>query len=88
MSESMVERVAKALAEQPNIGGNVWKWENLPEDHREIWLTFSRTAIAARREPTAAVISAITRVPGYEGDEGLAKQEWLAGVDAALSEPE
>ena len=87
MSESMVERVAKALAEQPDIGGNVWKWENLPEDHREIWLTFSRTAIAAMREPTAAVISAIAGSPGYEGNEDRAKQEWQAGVDAALSEP-
>lgn len=82
MVESMVERVARAIAGcQQEIGADKWRY-CLPE---------ARAAIEAMREPTDAMIMAAEWAePEYrEDDRDMAiqfKAEWRAAIDAALNE--
>ncbi len=74
MSE-MVERVAKALA--PGVDAQ-------PIMDHEFWCVIARRAIAAMREPTAAMLKAGAR-GGGEDSIGLADGIWSAMIDAALA---
>ena len=89
MSESMVERVARALYEQR--GGKRHALDELFPSHRLSLLQEARAAIAALREPNLNVLA--------EGHDAMFEGKWDASqapmmgaafdamIDAALSDP-
>lgn len=77
MTESMIERVAKALCEQ---GGVVWgKLSQIQKAHH---LSLARAAIEAMREPTDAMWLADGLV-----DHMHPTDAWEIMIDAALQWP-
>lgn len=78
MSESMIERVARALAEEDG---------DLYEANAVFWKGMARAAIKAMREPTEAMERA-GDIPGWDDavSIGHSADVWRAMIDAALSE--
>jgi len=79
MSESMVERVARAMFEKHRIGERAW-----PVPEAEVYRLFAATAIEAMREPTEAMIDASNQ----EWDGRMSHRSssaWRAMIDAALA---
>ena len=82
MSDSMIERVARAIsdAEQEN-----------PGDYNVMRRAQARAAIEAMREPTPAMLAAcMTNPPGLVtaeslDDLALIGKDWAAMIDSALS---
>jgi hypothetical protein len=74
MSE-MVERVARGIAESFSRADPLW----------ENWLPQARAAIAAMREPTAAMVD-LGRGIGPDAPYGLAetRERWHAMIDECL----
>jgi hypothetical protein len=59
MSESIVERVARAIyAEWASLRTTSAAWEEHSEKHRDAWRKEARAAIAAMREPTLEMVEA------------------------------
>lgn len=97
MSESMIERVAEAMARQ--VGGKpLSDNEYYTDAHREWYRKAARAAIEAMREPTEAQINAAcaARIPLYPAWEGEKPQptagevisvSYRAMIDAALIWP-
>jgi hypothetical protein len=79
MSESMVERVAKALA------GDEW---NYPHD-RERHMRDALDAIKAMRDPTEAILALSDSMGGNElcdnADHLVMQRVWERAIDAALA---
>lgn len=88
---SMVERVARALCEAAeedwDASSNLETANGCePQEARDYWRMLARAAIAAMREPTGSIMSAIADTsPGYTMAE-TRKRIWQAGIDAALNE--
>ena len=91
--DSPIERVAKAMHDadwRQQIGTNDGaprSWETNPQ--QEWWRTMARAAIAAMREPTAAMINAGgDAMPAAEGYDLHADcvRPWRAMIDAVLAE--
>ena len=89
MTDSMVERVARALFEkqQPHHAGAHVQWNNENEDwceeDRDGFRDLARAAIAAMREPTEGMLAAgLAELLGY----GEARDVWPAMIDAALKD--
>jgi hypothetical protein len=78
MSDTMLERVADALAKAEGMGGD-------PERTRKVYMPLARVAIEAMREPTNEAKVAISSIAGPS-----AVAWWIAGhytmIDVALSE--
>lgn len=77
MSNSMVERVAKALAKEDGLGHDFWR-QCIPA---------ARAAIEAMREPTDAMCDAADALDRVEHDvlkTALPFDAWIAMVDEAL----
>ena len=75
-SDDMIERVARAIAEQNH--GSTW----------DEWIDEARAAIEAMREPTEAMINGL-RIAQECGDSTAALWAplvWRAMIDAALGE--
>lgn len=94
MSETMIQRVARALYESKAIPGDDWATES--EVHREFCRRQARVAIEAMREPTQAMLDAgadhmheaidFSPEPG-EGIDGYdVSPVWDAMIDAALTD--
>ena len=83
MSESMVERVAKAIQAKAPVGYGMTK-----DEARD----YARTAIAAMRDPDDAMLEAMRTAPrpmvlidSRIGEANMIhKTEWSAGIAAAL----
>ena len=97
MTDSMIERVARAINETANKQFNAYVVD------KEVSFALARAAIAAMREPTEAMIEA-GKVVEIEPPEWLkaagrgmtyksfmasapTAQHWRAMIDAALKEP-
>lgn len=79
MTESMIERVARALCVQSGI-----IWEKQSDTQRSYNLSLARAAIEAMEEPTKIQLEAMepwSRVSGHH------EMVWKAGVKAALIWP-
>ena len=77
MTDSMIERVARALCRHEGLP------ENTRLDGRPMWADFvpeARAAIAAMREPTKAMIAAGLRYDILSGADRM----WPDMIDAAL----
>lgn len=84
MAETMIERVAKALA---------LKADDNFDTSRQFWSEYARVAIGAMREPEMAMVAAFwrqkncgTQEIGHTGDARSDYDAWRAAIDAALSE--
>lgn len=101
MTESMIERVAKALyARRPNghgITGGAWyvePWEKIGDWAQGEHIAIARAAIATMREPTEEMErEAMALGTDYEIEPGVpvtwppaGKTLWQAMIDAALAE--
>lgn len=77
MSETMVERVARAIcrATHPDM-----PWDRIIEFYPQ-----ARAAIAAMREPTEGMAHVMTALAPTWDDE-TSRRKWSAGIDAALKE--
>jgi hypothetical protein len=93
MSEEMVERVARAMADfaaegcEVTVGGGSIAACVGPCRCREL----ARTAIAAMREPTEAMVEATKQLyepggPGYRSVHAGDLATWHAMIDAALEQ--
>jgi len=87
MSE-MVERVATAIAKQEGC-----IWDPIPDcpacqkNHPACCLNAARAAIAAMREPTAAMCKVFDLAyPQYDDPPTTGETYWDLGIDAALKE--
>lgn len=81
VTSEMVEKVAKAMFAKGAV--NV-TWGGVDDLSRQMFMDFARTAIAALREPTEAMILA-----GVHHDNmGDMAGRWRAMVDAALANPQ
>ena len=58
MSESMIERVARAMAEKPSGSRDSAIWLNLSEHSKDYFLQLALAAIEAMREPTVGMLAA------------------------------
>lgn len=83
MSDSMIERVARAicLADRYN-----------PDESWPVYEKQARAAIAAMREPTTSMSEAGCPLPDNSGapycyDQSVIDGAWRAMIDAALKEP-
>lgn len=102
MPETMIERVAAALARKLEADGLVvfrgdkLSGEDLVENPHEVYVDglvdledFARAAIAAMREPTGGMLSAGNDC-GSPGDDGWEPADpyptWQAMIDAVLEE--
>lgn len=99
MSETMVERVARAISADmergfpPRVQSS---WETLSDQARETMMLRARAAIAAMREPTEAVLNAgadhmheaidYSMEPGEGIDGYYVTPVWQAMIDQALAE--
>jgi hypothetical protein len=92
MSETMVERVAKAIYEKRN-GPGCYPWGNRTKGHKAPYLADARAAIEAMYEPTEQMTKAACveadkhgyyHTRGYFGIEE-ADYSWKAMVSAALA---
>jgi hypothetical protein len=84
MTESMVERVARAIFEVEYPGGEVdeYRWER----SKEAYLAQAQAAIEEMREPTDAMVDAGDAVePGVTGYTD-ALSHYQAMINAALNE--
>lgn len=81
MSESMIERVARAMWNTTEVTS----WDGAPGSIRRMFLNGARAAIKAMREPTDAMVDA-----GLSRDDGAdptnAAGVFTAMIDAALNE--
>lgn len=79
-SESIVERVAKALWEayRDSIPANaeIPHWEDVGEYGRKTYRAYARAAISAMREPTEEM----RRAASFDQTD----EDWRAMIDAAL----
>lgn len=93
---NMVERVARALLIEryrqfeAAIGGlEPVTWEGIAESHREAYRLEARVMIAAMREPTDAMINAVTKDSDALGGPAIVRHEvsvpWRTMADAALA---
>ena len=85
-SETMVERVARAIYAvrlSRRSGKKARSWGELSPKWQVFWMKQARAAIAAMREPTKAMRSAIRNVEPLHSD---LSDIWNAGIDAALSD--
>lgn len=84
MSETMIERVAKAIAQaDERNGGPPYDYTiGLGKHAKEALFDRARAAIAAMREPTMNMIDAAD----YDGGVLPPQRAWPAMIDAALSE--
>lgn len=93
MSQSMIERVARAICGTTSGTGDDHQWK--------MFLDEARAAIEAMREPTDAILAATEDVVtghddfacgdgtlylSYPGFHEYAKTAWQAMIDAALNE--
>lgn len=86
MTESMLERVARAIYETEPFGttahGHPIAWSSVAESQKDGFLLKARAAVEAVREPTDAVLNA-----GYEAEPTGAAilPSWEAMIDAILA---
>jgi len=80
MSESTIERVARAIYEEDDPWHTAFPWPNLNEKQTspDAYRRIARAAIEAMREPTAAMVSA--------GSDEMTngKNVWHAMIDTIL----
>ena len=87
---SMIERVAKALAESDPKYRHV-PFEHMPKANKRAFMSDARSAIIAMREPTEDVLAAGIAEGGkayeYTGDTLVCHPSlsWRAMIDAALA---
>jgi hypothetical protein len=87
---TMIERVARAMAERSN-GGDFSDGRWYAEEHRKLWRERARAAIEALREPTESMVAAVDaaeeKVCCLAAYERLGfENAWPAAIDAALAE--
>lgn len=83
MSESMIERVAKAIAKaRGGWHADEGQWRSCEDE--------ARAAIEAMRDPTEAMTLAMLQAwetpPGEDADSSDMTPNWKAAIDAALAE--
>lgn len=71
MTDSMIERVARALAQADNGAPITW----------ELYIEDARAVLTAMREPTTMMIISCGDLPGSQ------QEYWTRSIDAALAEP-
>lgn len=92
MTDSMVERVARAIHSADDPKGFRQQWEYLPQSNRDYLMSCARAAIEAMREPTNAMILAggalLIEKGSYEPTavDG-AFEVWQSMNTAALAQP-
>ena len=81
MTDTMIERVARAMWEQVRLRHPQFtrSWEAENERLRADWRENARAAIEAMREPTPAICAAIRDWSEAEHD-----RTWREAIDAAL----
>ena len=84
MSDSMVERVAKAMCEDDGANWNAANFNETangdePEEQREYWRVKARAAIEAMKEPTDAMAD-----EGYRHIADGADSVWRAMTSKAM----
>ena len=86
MSDFMVERVARALFDEEfgRLGAGLKFEDASPLARHEYW-RLARAAIAAMREPTAAMLAAAGYVWSLEVHPGP-PYDWVRMIDAAVRE--
>ena len=87
MSESMIERVARAIW-GTCAGSKIHPWEHLGE-LREEYRARARAAIEAMREPTKAMHEAYDDIAceGHEPNAAFRGDAWEAAIEVALADP-
>jgi hypothetical protein len=91
MSDDIVERVAKAIAETGN--GGQWANETFYKpEHREFHRRRARAAVAAMRKPTTAMCHAGADTGAVDNDQfwitnDRIERVYTAMIDAALETP-
>lgn len=98
MSETMIERVARAIYEG-RCGRGCKHWRRLLASHRAPYFADARAAIEAMRKPSKDMIadglyaiqshmdSTTDSIASYDiAVDGTAYHGWVAMIDAALSE--
>lgn len=90
MSESMVERVARASHEFFRPLYKLPPWEDIPDTHKSVGLQHARALLATMRESTPGMWPAGGRTQPVEPWNDLepemwARIQWAAMIDAALS---
>jgi hypothetical protein len=82
----MVERVARALAKRQVRPYR--PWEELPAEWTAGFREDAREVIAALREPTPEIVSAMIAADRRRKRFAqTVKRDWRAGIDAALTTP-
>ncbi|OQM74938.1 hypothetical protein [Manganibacter manganicus] len=84
MTESMIERVARALADTTHAGYE--SWDDVPQEMQTSFLIDARTAIEAMRKPTDTMLTAALFAMDTEDDSGGVISCWEAMIDAARNE--
>lgn len=94
MSETMIERVARAICKAMGYEPDAADFDTLPDnesiDGWRNWFGFkseARAAIEAMRLPTTEMCWAMSK-NGAEGNDDELRSDWSAAVDAALSHDE
>ncbi len=77
MTDSMVERVARAIDAASYEEGERWRAE-LPK--------LARAAIEAMREPTEEIVQAMTEAASAASHDFYYETAWRMGIDAILAE--
>jgi hypothetical protein len=80
MTDTMIERAARAIYEKRN-GAGCKPWGIQPKSHKAPYLDDARAAISAMMEPSERMIEARFNAVGKGG-----KAEWEAMITAALEE--
>lgn len=75
----MVERVARVIADCGAPGN----WDRCSEPIRDSWRDEARAAIAAMREPTAAMVGVAIKRHGHS-QNGFWADTWNEQIDEAL----
>lgn len=99
MTQSMIERVAKAIYEKQPAMKAMYPpipipWDQASEVWRAPFLNFARAAIEAMREPTEGMVDAAYRVSVFGADlhdfvaHDCSGPVWEAMIEEALTEKE
>lgn len=91
MSESMIEKAAMASyyaltagAADLRPGAPFKAWEELPEEHRNLQRRATYAALKAIREPSEAIIRAMTEAASAASHDFYYETAWRMGIDAIL----
>lgn len=88
MSETMIERVARAIYDTTGVEGVTLPWEKARKGARDLHIEWARAAIEAMRSPDDTMTDAIEeQLSLWMNDEGVGVDVYLAAIDAALKEP-